>query len=37
MDWKNLGVRESAEEEEGEMSSLVSSFSTRMPKQATSD
>ena len=36
MDWTNPGVSESTEEEEAEMSSLVSCFSERMRKQAAS-
>ena len=33
MGWTNLGVSKSVEEEEAEMSSLVSGFATRMHKQ----
>ena len=36
MDWTNPGVSESIEEEEVEMSGLVSGFSTRMRKREAS-
>ena len=36
MDWMNPRVSELAEEEEAEMSGLVSSFAARMHKRATS-
>ena len=35
MEWTNLGVSESTEEEEGEMSGLISCFAARMRKRAT--
>ena len=36
VDWTNLGVSESAEEEKNEMSGLFFSFTARMRKRATS-
>ena len=36
VDWTNPGVSESVEEEEAEMSGLVSSFSARIRKQVAS-